>query len=388
MPSHLDKILKQIPKNRDSIQPIREILLANALMIGEIPSPTKGEEERITFIGNRFTEEGLQNISIDEAGNCMAIIPGTEGEKNILVCAHSDTVFNAKVDHAMSVGPDTITGPGIGDNSLGLAAVVTLPEVLKRLNLELKDNIILLGATGSLGRGNLEGMRFFLENFKSPIHAGICIEGIQLGRLSYSSIGMLRGEITVNVPEAYDSSQFGSSGVVTIVSKIIQQIQRIPLPSEPETQIIFGSMNAGTSFATQPTHASLRFEIHSAELGMIPKLRSKIEDITEETANATNTDIQLSIIANRQPGGLEYGHPMVKCMRKILNKLEVKPHVQPSVGELSELIKQDIPSVTIGLTKGTNKNEFNETIKIQPTFDGLSQLVALLQAIDGGICDE
>lgn len=388
MTKALAKILSAIPENRVALQPIREILLANAMMLGELPAPTREEEKRITFLSNRFIEEGLQNISIDEAGNCMAMLPGAVGENNILVCAHADTVFSTQVDHAMAVTHDTITGPGIGDNSLGLAAIATLPEVLKRLNLQTDDNILLLGATGSLGRGNLEGMRFFLDHFKKPIRAGICIEGIQLGRLSYSSVGMLRGEITITVPSEYDWTRFGASNAIAILSKLVQRILSLPIPTEPETKIIFGSINAGTSYATQPTSAKLRFEIRSEEVGMVSKLHGEIIDIIEETANATNTEIELTPVAQRQAGGLAYGHPMIKCMRGILSELKIKPHVEPSVGELSELIKKGIPSVTLGLTKGTHKNEFNETIEIQPTFDGLAQLVALIAAIDGGHCDE
>ena len=79
---------------------------------------------------------------------------------------------------------------------------------------------------------------------------------------------------------------------------------------------------------------------------------------------------------------------MVKNMRRILAELDVKPHVEPSVGELSELIYKEIPSVTIGLTNGSHKNEVEETIQIQPAFDGLAQLLALISAVDGGLCDE
>lgn len=388
MSDTISKILEGIGPNRESLRSVREILLANAMMIGEIPSPTNDEAERITFLSNRFTEEGLQNISIDEAGNGMAVLPGTVGDRNILVCAHSDTVFDSGTDHAMRVTSDRIAGPGISDNSLGLAAVATLPEILRRLNLQFKDNLILLCATKSLGHGNLEGMRFFLNHFKQPIHAGICVEGVQLGRLSYSAIGMLRGVIKVSVPSEYDWTRFGASNAVAIMSSIVQQILRIPIPAEPKTKIIFGSMRAGTSFSTNPTSAILRFEIRSEEVGMVGKLRSQIEDITEETANATNTDIKLSVIAQRKTGGLPYGHPMIKAMRKILSELSIKPHVEPSVGELSEMIYKGIPSVTIGLTKGSHKNETNESIEIEPAFAGLSQLVALLSAIDGGFCDE
>ncbi len=388
MPEDLSDILGAIPEHQAALQPLREILLANALMLGEIPAPTFGEDERIKFLSYRFTEAALQNISIDAvSGNCMAMIPGTVGDNNILVCAHSDTVFDKKVDHAMSVDKDTIKGPGIGDNSLGLAAIATLPDLLEKLELKPKDNIILLGCTRSLGYGNLGGIKFFLENCKLPIRAGICVEGIRLGRLSFSSVGMLRGEINLNMPSEYDWTKFGATNAVTLLTKIVQGIQAIPIPTEPKTKIIFGSMNTGTSFATQPTTASLRFEIRSETDGMVSRLRDQIADIVEEVATTSGTDIMLSVIAQRKPGGLSYSHPMVKCMRKILSTLEVKPHIEPSVGELSELIRKQIPAVTLGLTKGRQKNEFNETIEIQPTFKGLAQLIALINAIDGGLCD-
>ena len=60
----------------EQLKESKEILLANAVMLGEIPAPTFAEEDRIQFLANRFTEEGLQNISIDEAGNAMGILPG------------------------------------------------------------------------------------------------------------------------------------------------------------------------------------------------------------------------------------------------------------------------------------------------------------------------
>ena len=388
MSEEFENILGKIHENRSALQSVRELLLANAVMVGEIPAPTDGEEERITFLSNRFVEEGLQNISIDEAGNGMGILPGTQGGKNILVCAHADTVYGQKIDHAMAVTSKAIIGPGIGDNSLGIAAIMTLPEILRRLGIQFKDNLVLIACTRSLGRGDLEGIRFFLENTEVPIRAGISVEGIELGRLSFAAVGMLRGEITVTVPEGYDWAKFGATGSVAILTRAVQRMTEIPIPMNPATQIIFGSINGGTSFGTRPTSASLRFEVRSQDADTVARIKENIEDIIEEISYSSETDISLSLVAERQPGGIEYGHPMVKAMRKILDTLDVKPHIEPSVGELSQLIEKKIPSVTLGLTTGKNKNEFNESIDIDPIFDGIAQLIALLQSIDGGLCDE
>ena len=71
--------------------------------------------------------------------------------------AHADSVFSADTPHVLNVGPDFITGPGIADNAIGLAAVVGLPRLLEHLGVRLKDDLLLLANVSSLGRGNLEG---------------------------------------------------------------------------------------------------------------------------------------------------------------------------------------------------------------------------------------
>ena len=78
-----------------------------------------------------------------------------------------------------------------------------------------------------------------------PIHTGICVEGVQLGRLSYSSIGMLRGEITCSIPEQYDWTRFGASSAIATLNEIITRIQEIPIPRRPKSHIFLDSVHGG-----------------------------------------------------------------------------------------------------------------------------------------------
>ena len=110
---------------------------------------------------DRFRENGMENPEIDEHGNAHAILRGTEGGSSILVMAHADSVFDSNIQHVLNVGPNSITGPGIADNAIGLATVVALPKILQLLNIQFKDDLILLANTKSLGRGNLEGADTF-----------------------------------------------------------------------------------------------------------------------------------------------------------------------------------------------------------------------------------
>jgi len=380
----LEKILEKLPDIEASLEEFREIILANLVMIGEIPSPTFNEERRIDFLIDRFDEAGLKKSSVDEVGNGIAVYEGNSGDNNILLVGHADTVHSQKVDHTITVEPNTISGAGVADNSLGLAIIASLPIILDELNIELENNLLLMGTTRSLGKGNLEGLRFFLDNHNVPIKAGVCIEGVQIGRLSHVSIGMLRGNITCQVPEQYDWSRFGDASAVLTINDVINRINDIPLPKRPRTSIVLGSIEGGTSYNTIATHANLQFEVRSESAEMADEIGERMEEIAAEVESKTGDQVKLDIFAKREPGGIEFSHPLIRNTRKIMQELDLKPRMAPSTSELSAFIYRDIPAITLGITEGDHLEEENETIKIDPIFKGLAQLIGTLLAIDGG----
>ena len=382
-----DDLTNHLPGLAKKMRNFKDILLANLIMIGENPAPTFHEEQRIQFIVDRFTEAGLSESSVDDAGNGIGVLEGSEGENSILINAHADTVFSDKIDHTLQVLKNTVIGPGVADNSLGLAVLVSIPLILDELDIKLKNNLILLGGTKSLGRGNLEGIRFFLENNHfSNISAGLCVEGVELGRLSYSSIGMLRGEITCTVPESYDWSRFGDASAILTLNEVINKINDTRLPSRPRTSIIMGSISGGTSFNTIARDATLGFEVRSESEEVVNDVGNTIKSIVMEVTSKTGDHINLDIFAGRSPGGIPYAHPLNECVRKIMKSLNIKPRLAPSTSELAAFIDKKIPALTLGITTGDHINKKNESIKIDPAFTGLAQLISTIIAIDGGFC--
>jgi tripeptide aminopeptidase len=372
----------------DQVVAIKEVLLANAVMIGEIPAPTFSEEHRIAFLRDRFTEAGLEKISIDEMNNAVAVIPGKTGKQKILISANADSYIEENADHAMMLTSNLISGPGICDNALGLAAIATLPLLIERLGLEFEDDLVLMGETRSLGKGNLEGIRFFLENTQFPIRTGIVVRGVHLGRLSYASLGMFRGEIVVTVDEKKDWKSFGTGGAIAILNRVIARLLEVPLPSQPKTTIILGSIRGGTAFNTEAIRASLKFEVRSEESGRISWIAERFQNIVDELGFETDSTIKLHLVARRKMGGIQYDHPLVKTVREILEQLGTRPKIAPSTGQLSAFVDKGIPALTVGLTRGYDVHEQAERADIDPIFVGLTQLIALLISIDRGICDE
>lgn len=387
MKSKLKDILKSLPETEVKVRELQDLILTNLVMMSEIPAPTFREDTRMRFFVNRLTQARLINCSTDEAGNGVGILPGKREDRNILVVAHLDSPYDEKVNHTCTVQPDYVAAPGISDNALGAAAVVSLPEIIEALGLEFQSNLILLGSSRSLGRGNLEGIRFFLKNSKVPICAGLCVEGAKLGRLSYFSLGMTRFEISYSVPEEYDWTRFGAVGSIVTINEVINRINAIPIPRSPATSIVFNSLEGGQSSNTVARNAVLRLEIRSESNAMVQSLNQKINDIATEVSSRTGQSVEVDIISQAKPGGIDFSHPLVADAREILNTLDVKPRIRPSTSELSAFIDAKIPALTIGLSRGENLGHKDESIEITPIYKGIAQLLGILQVIDGGLCD-
>ncbi|MFO7848797.1 MAG: M20/M25/M40 family metallo-hydrolase [Spirochaetia bacterium] len=388
MSRRMEELIDTLPALINKLRDMRNTLLTNLVMLGEIPAPTFRETNRRRFLINRFNQQQLLNCSTDEVGNGLGILPGKTGERNILVVAHMDSVFDESVDHNISIQPQVVSGPGVGDNALGLAVLATLPALLSETGIELNSNIILMGSSRSLGRGNIEGLRFFLNNTETRIDEGVVVEGVKLGRISHTSIGMARCEISYHLPEEYDWTRFGAVGSIVTINELINRILEIPIPKRPKTNIVLGSIKGGIGFNSIANEATLRFEIRSESNNMVQQLRKKIEDLATEVSSHNGSVVDIQILAQRNPGGISFSHPLAAHTRDIMKSLGVNPRISPSTSELSAFIDKDIPALTIGITDGENMNKLDEKIEIEPIYTGLAQLIGLLQAIDKGYCDE
>ena len=52
----LDSLLKELPELTESLRENRETYLTDAVLLGEVPAPTFGEEERVRLALDRFRE--------------------------------------------------------------------------------------------------------------------------------------------------------------------------------------------------------------------------------------------------------------------------------------------------------------------------------------------
>lgn len=384
----LKKICQSLPHIREVAESMRDEMLAHLVLLGETPAPSGEEAARIGLLLDRFSEYDMIRSYTDEAGNGVAVVEGTKGQSNILLVAQADTCFSAQEDHTVQLNSESVCGIGLGDNSMGLAALAALPALLRRLDISLKSNLILLAATKSQGPHDLEGLRFFVANNRLPLEGAVCVDGMPLGKLSIHSTGLLRAEVICRVPAEYDWTRFGATGAIMAINEVINKISSIELPARPRTSIIYATINGGTSYSAVPRKACLRFNVFSESEKIILRVERQLADIVEEVGIKTRSKTTFNVLCRRKPTEIAFGHPLAQCARGILSALDVQPLMRPSASELSAVLEAGIPAVTIGITEGDQTDGQQDNLLLAPIGRGMAQLVGLILALDGGLCHE
>ena len=141
-------------------------MLDLAIEIQQIPAPTFHEEKRAEFVRDLFLKEKLQDVSIDSVNNVFARLPAMKKSKNkkteympLIVSAHLDTVFPIGTSLHVTREADRIYGPGLGDNSVGVAALFGLLWMLRKRGNELPGDVWFVANVCEEGLGDLRGMK-------------------------------------------------------------------------------------------------------------------------------------------------------------------------------------------------------------------------------------
>jgi tripeptide aminopeptidase len=97
-----------------------------AIQIQQMPAPTFYEGVCAKFVRDLFNKDGLHDVSTGPEGNVYARLAGQGGSSPVVVSAHLDTVCSNGTVLEVRSAVDKVSGPGIGDNSLGVAALLGL----------------------------------------------------------------------------------------------------------------------------------------------------------------------------------------------------------------------------------------------------------------------
>src|SRR3954454_10915445 len=190
----------------DDLAPVRarlaatdERLLRTQIALSEIPSPTGGEQARGAFVAARFRALGLHDVRTDDVGNVIGTRPGSPlagDPAPVLVCAHLDTVFPQGTAVGVARDGRQLAGPGIVDNSRGLAAMLALAEAVDGARLRTRRPILFAATVGEEGSGDLRGAKHLFAQLRAMPSACIALDGAGDDRIVHCALGARRMRVT------------------------------------------------------------------------------------------------------------------------------------------------------------------------------------------------
>jgi acetylornithine deacetylase/succinyl-diaminopimelate desuccinylase-like protein len=303
-------------------------LLELCIEIQQIPAPTGEEAARTAWVAEKMAALGLQQIVHDRANNNVyGCWPGKTRKPGVLITAHTDTVFG--FDTALTVRHDLqqarVYGPGIGDNSLGVAALLELLAATVELPAPPVD-IWFAANSQEEGLGDLRGMRAVVDDLGDQIGACVVLEGMGLGRVVHRALGSRRYRISVSAPGGHSWSDFGSASALHVIAELATELTKLDAPETPRTSFNIGRLDGGTSVNTIAQHAWLELDLRSEDQASLAKIVADVLEIVQrfQTAKWQHRGVQVvaEVIGDRPSGGIAEDHPLVMLATAALQAVD------------------------------------------------------------------
>ncbi len=356
-------------------------VLEMAIAIQQIPAPTFMEAQRAEFIRDRFLQENLIDVKIDDIGNVFGRLPGSGSGLPIIVSAHLDTVFPPETDLHSQRQAEKITGPGIGDNAVGLAGLFGLLWDINHRQVNLKSDLWLVANVGEEGLGDLRGMREVVNRFEDQIKGYIVLEGMALGQVYNRGLGVRRFRITVNTSGGHSWVDYGKPSAIHEVAHVAARLLEIKLPKEPRTTINVGVISGGISVNTIAAEAHLDLDLRSVDVAALDDLVKSVKSTLEEFQRP-GVQVSEELIGYRPVGEISETHFLVELVVQSLVKLGIQPRLNIGSTDANIPLSLGFPAICLGLTTGNGAHTVDEYINIPPLQLGLKQLRLVVEELD------
>ena len=350
-----------------------------AIQIQQIPAPTFAEGPRGEFVRGLFIQEKLEDVSMDSLGNVYARLPGKKKKaKALIVSAHLDTVFPAGTRLQVREEAGKIFGPGIGDNSVGVAALLGILWMLRERKIELDHDVWFAANVGEEGLGDLRGMRGVVERFGADELGYLVLEGLALGHVYHRAIGVRRYRIAAKTRGGHSWSDYGQPSAVHELAALVTQLTQLRLPRDPRTTMNIGTIHGGTGVNVLAAEAKCELDLRSEDPAALGKLISQVEDIILHW-NHEGVKIQAEIIGERPAGDISADHPLVKLAVNCLQEQGMDAALTTGSTDANIPLSKGIPAVVMGVTTGNGAHTLNEYIESGPVDIGMESLVRFVE---------
>ena len=377
-------------------------MIREQFRLTEIPAPPFKEEVRAAYYLTLMQDRGLEDAYIDSEGNAIGIRRGNGDGPTLLIAAHLDTVFPEGVDTSIELRGGRYYAPGIGDDTRGLAAMLSIIEALNDSGIQTHGDIMFAANVGEEGRGDLRGIKAIFRDHPQ-IDGFVSIDGVRLRRITTGGTGSRRFEFQFSGPGGHSFGAFGLASAIHAMGRTINKIADFETPSFPKTTFTVGTVAGGTSVNSIAADAVFALDMRSNDREQLAILEERakaaaIEAVAEENARWDNGEISVDfvLIGDRPAGRTATEDSLVQAAALAFDKVGIElQQLGISSTDSNVPMSLGIPAITIaGGGNGGGAHSPDEWFVPTNSHEGpqTSFLIALamvgIQGVDIGLLEK
>ena len=351
-------------------------VLDETVRLCRIPAPTFEEAERAAYVAERMRALGLTDVRIDSIHNVTGILSAGTPGPTTLVAAHLDTVFPRATPLHIRHTKQRLYGPGIGDNCVAVAAMLSVAAAMRHLQPLPSGRVIFAASVGEEGLGNLCGIRALLETWHGQVDTVLAVEGHGIDEVRITGIGSTRLEVTFTGPGGHSWGAFGTPSAIHAMGSAIHQIARLQVPQDPKTTFNVGIVEGGGSVNTIAPRATMLVDLRSLDPAQLTEIESRVDRLFQDVHQDTGVQVTSRIVGRRPAAALATDHPLCCGVNDIRHYLRLRPALFSAASTDANLpLSLGIPAVCLGITRGALAHTVQEYIDTAPVGGGLQQLL-------------
>ena len=353
-----------------------EDIASHTVAIAEIPAPTFHEAERGAHVAGLMAAVGCRDVRTDGAGNVVGNLCGDERDGNVLVvCAHLDCAYLQGTPVATKREGGLLRGPGVGDNSAGIAVMLAAARSLGSLSTSPRRAVRVVATVGEEGLGGLRGIKRVCDDLGGALGEVVSVDG-GLGSIVTKAIAVKRYRITVRGPGGHSWADYGRPSANHELARIGAALGRMEPPARPRTTLNIGIVSGGSSVNAISAEAHMDIDLRSEEEGPLRALEAEVLASLEGVD--CGLDVATEVIDERPWGECPEACDLVRDAERALKAVDVFPREVAASTEANVPLSRGVPGIAFGPGLIGDAHSMVEHVDVESLGRGAAALLALL----------
>ncbi|MBI3681797.1 MAG: M20/M25/M40 family metallo-hydrolase [Acidobacteria bacterium] len=382
-----------VRKALEYIRGNHEAHLERQVRIAEIPAPTFHEAERARFMADQLRRAGLRDVEIDKQGNVTGWRPGKTAQ-TLVLAAHLDISFAPGVNTKVRKEGKRWYGPGLADDSRGLAALLAIAEAMNHAKIETRQTLLFVANVGEEGLGDLIGIKYLFREspHRERLKAFISIDGTNPARITNGGTGVKRYRVDLRAPGGHSYGNFGRPSAIHTAGRIVAKLAAMEAPPSPKTTYNVGRISGGTAINAIAEECTMEIDLRSESPGELDRIELKMHEavrlaVEEENSFRGPSGLQVKaatrLVGQRPAGQTPETDALVRAAQWASRATGHTPRLGYASTDSNFPISIGIPSVTLGGGgRSDNAHSLQEWFEPEDAWKGPQTVLLTILAYD------